>query len=236
MVSIYENTLGGEGMNIKDIAEIYHVRHLNEAMKAKLYTLPYSIFHKPHMSILKKMLSSLYPAMGKESSIMKEYRTHRVAKVFIKDVEFPCVSFEPFFCMQNRSILNYMLESAKVAPPKVISDVRELSSGNERNFPLLIIEADKITDIQKCDYQLPPVWANKLYEYGETGMGYRIFSLIFRDGKTVSYITSNIVDFLKLPESYTYDDIIDVKRYGKYDEDIPQKPLRGLLNITCYYE
>lgn len=58
--------------------------------------------------------------------------------------------------------------------------------------------------------RLPARFANRLYEAGESGMGYQIFSVVFSDGTKQAYLTGNAVDFIEYPEGKGMKDVTDV--------------------------
>jgi hypothetical protein len=58
--------------------------------------------------------------------------------------------------------------------------------------------------------RLPARFANKLYESGESGMGYTIFTVVFADGSRQAYGTGNAVDFIRYPEGKGQSDVVDV--------------------------
>src|SRR5262249_46823858 len=58
--------------------------------------------------------------------------------------------------------------------------------------------------------RLPPDIAWRLYEAGESGMGYTVFTLVFADGWRQSYVCGNAVDWVIMPAGRTIADIRDV--------------------------
>ncbi len=72
----------------------------------------------------------------------------------------------------------------------------------------LAIEA--VAAVRESLYRLPAALANKLYESGETGMGYYVFTVVLRDGRRLPYTTGGLVDFPALPSGVTTADIVDV--------------------------
>jgi hypothetical protein len=57
---------------------------------------------------------------------------------------------------------------------------------------------------------LPARFANKLYNAGESGMGYTIFTVVFSDGTKQAYSAGNAVDFIRYPEGKGPADVADV--------------------------
>lgn len=62
-----------------------------------------------------------------------------------------------------------------------------------------VIPVTDIIAIEEAPDRLPPALANELYAAGESGMGYCVFTVVFRDGAEQAYITGNAVDFLQWP-------------------------------------
>jgi hypothetical protein len=58
--------------------------------------------------------------------------------------------------------------------------------------------------------RLPAKFANRLYQSGESGMGYTIFTVVFSDGTRQACGTGNAVDFIRYPEGKGPNDVIDV--------------------------
>src|SRR5687767_7604316 len=67
-----------------------------------------------------------------------------------------------------------------------------------------------VSEIEESPSRLPAKIANKIYDAGESGMGYCVFTLVFNDSSTQAYITGNAIDFFPLPEGKSAKDIEDV--------------------------
>lgn len=75
--------------------------------------------------------------------------------------------------------------------------------------------------------------ASDIYRGGESGMGYCLFTVIFRDGTTQPCVTGNAVDFIYLPDGCTSADIVSVTRgAGRND---PQMKA-GAQYFWCIYD
>jgi hypothetical protein len=72
------------------------------------------------------------------------------------------------------------------------------------------VQIEDVSEIEESPSRLPAKIANKIYDAGESGMGYCVFTLIFNDGSTQAYITGNAVDFVPLPAGKAARDIEDV--------------------------
>jgi hypothetical protein len=80
------------------------------------------------------------------------------------------------------------------------------------------IHPDDVDSIQESPLRMPADLATKLYEAGESGMGYEIFKLITKSAGTFVFVTGNIVDFPDLPEGVTTSDIVDVLPHAGREE------------------
>lgn len=82
------------------------------------------------------------------------------------------------------------------------------------------IDINQVIKIKESPNRLPVSIANKIYQVGESGMGYHIYTLIFRDGLKQTYLTGNAADFVILPEGKTMHDIVDVLPHeGRKEEN-----------------
>lgn len=72
------------------------------------------------------------------------------------------------------------------------------------------VPVNEVADLSESPSRLPAALANKLYEAGESGMGYYIFTVVFADGLECAYTSESAVDFILIPEGYTNHDITDV--------------------------
>lgn len=89
--------------------------------------------------------------------------------------------------------------------------LRALASEDARGFHTdWWIHPSQVAGVLPCPLRMPAKLATKLYAAGESGMGYELFTMELRSGESLVFVTSNIVDFPKLPEGVTTEDIIDV--------------------------
>jgi len=75
----------------------------------------------------------------------------------------------------------------------------------KRSIKLLDIES-----LRESRLRLPATFANQLYAAGESGMGYTIFTVEFRDGSSSAYQTGNAVDFIDYPDGKGPTDVVRV--------------------------
>lgn len=87
------------------------------------------------------------------------------------------------------------------------------------------LDVRDVAELRECPDRLPPAFANRLYEAGESGMGYAIFTLCFSDGSRAAYCSGNAVDFVIYPEGKSAADVIDIIPHeGKEDPNLHQAP------------
>lgn len=77
-----------------------------------------------------------------------------------------------------------------------------------------LIPLSQVADLEESPYRLPIHIADQIYAFGETGMGYVAFTLVFVDGATAQYAAGNAVDFVVLPEGKRMADIAAVERHS----------------------
>lgn len=73
---------------------------------------------------------------------------------------------------------------------------------------------DDIERIEDSPVRLPVRWANVLYEAGESGMGYTLFTARLRDDSTLPFVVGNAVDFPNWPPDTGPADVVDVEPHG----------------------
>jgi hypothetical protein len=72
------------------------------------------------------------------------------------------------------------------------------------------IAISEVVDVDESPLRLPPHLAEKVYEKGETGMGFTIFRMDLRGGKSRAVATGNAVDFIPLREGEKGADVVRV--------------------------
>lgn len=72
----------------------------------------------------------------------------------------------------------------------------------------LLIE--EVAEIQESPSRMPVELANKLYEAGETGMGYCLYKMKLDNGQTIDVSSGNEVDFPPIPNGFTTKNIKEV--------------------------
>jgi hypothetical protein len=79
--------------------------------------------------------------------------------------------------------------------------------GRDKGF----IDLDEIASISDSRFRLPVKFGNILNASGESGMGYSIYTVVFKSGFRQAYLTGNGgLDFVRYPDGLTNEDVIDV--------------------------
>ena len=86
------------------------------------------------------------------------------------------------------------------------------------------IPIEEIVDLEDSPDRLPPLFANLIYEAGESGMGYTLFRVEFRDGTSIPVITGNAVDFVVFPAHVGAADVVGVRPHEGRDDDPQPAP------------
>jgi hypothetical protein len=61
------------------------------------------------------------------------------------------------------------------------------------------VKIDDVVKVEDSPTRLPARFANQIYDHGESGMGYTIFTIVFSDGERQACTTGNAVDFIRYP-------------------------------------
>jgi hypothetical protein len=72
------------------------------------------------------------------------------------------------------------------------------------------IRIEDVASVQDSPSRLPARFANEIYENGESGMGYTIFTVVFADGSRQACVTGGAVDFIQYPTGKSPKDIVAV--------------------------
>jgi hypothetical protein len=73
------------------------------------------------------------------------------------------------------------------------------------------VALDDIALIEESPWRLPPGLANTLYDAGESGMGYAVFTMKLRDGRVIaSYSGGALMDYPGLPPNVRGSDVVAV--------------------------
>ena len=79
--------------------------------------------------------------------------------------------------------------------------------GRDKGF----IGLDEIASIDESRFRLPAKFADMLNASGESGMGYSIFTVVFKSGFRQAYLAGDAaVDFVRYPDGLNRQDVVDV--------------------------
>ena len=137
--------------------------------------------------------------------------------------------------------LNYRPASVTLVNGDIIDNVyivekaRYLSSwgvmpANDKGKNEVLIEDVQL--IRESPNRIPAQLANKLYEAGESGMGYCVFKVKFDNGTTTDVLTGNAIDFIPMPEGLTNKNVVDVLPH----EGSRKEHKNGLPYFWCLVE
>ncbi len=115
--------------------------------------------------------------------------------------------------------LNYRPASVTLVNGEVIDNVYIVEK--ERYLPVwgMMPSKDKaknevliedIISIAESPNRIPAQLANKLYQAGESGMGYCVFKVKYDNGTTTDILTGNAIDFIPMPDGLTNKNVVDV--------------------------
>ena len=82
-------------------------------------------------------------------------------------------------------------------------------------YPKAEVLVSNIASVEDSPTRLPAVFANELYRAGESGMGYCLFTVIFKSDNSwvessQAYVTGDAVDFIDYPEGKGPKDVVRV--------------------------
>jgi hypothetical protein len=87
------------------------------------------------------------------------------------------------------------------------------------------LDIAQVEKVEVSPNSLPAHFATKLYEAGESGMGYTIFTVDFSDGTSEAYSTGNAVSFVVYPPGKSRTDVIGVHPHaGRDRQDMRRCP------------
>ncbi len=61
------------------------------------------------------------------------------------------------------------------------------------------VQVSEVAEIFESPHRLPAPFARKIYRAGESGMGYCVFTVVFKSGLQQAYVSGNVVDFIPYP-------------------------------------
>jgi len=91
-------------------------------------------------------------------------------------------------------------------------------------YPPHEIALENIIELRNSSFRLPAKFATKLYEAGESGMGYSIFTVKFSGGSTQACKCGGAVDFVLYPDAKSSADVTDVEPHVGRDANLFYAP------------
>jgi hypothetical protein len=86
------------------------------------------------------------------------------------------------------------------------------------------ISLSDVDALAESPRRLPAQFANKLYQSGESGMGYTIFTAVFADGSRQACCAGNAVDFIRYPAGKGQSDVIEVLPHEGRNSELVRCP------------
>jgi hypothetical protein len=93
------------------------------------------------------------------------------------------------------------------------------------------VDIGSVRSMDESPFRLPARFANAIYAAFESGMGYYVFTVIFRDGSQQAYITGDAIDFIEYPAGKSLADVEAVVPHAGRD----QNPVRVPTYRWCLY-
>ncbi len=97
------------------------------------------------------------------------------------------------------------------------------------------LDIDTVAEIEESPLRLRADFATKVYEAGESGMGYCVFRLILSDGEALDCVTGNAVDFLNWPTDIAPNSVVDLIPHAP-EARISHRRLGSLPYSWCLYD
>jgi hypothetical protein len=92
------------------------------------------------------------------------------------------------------------------------------------------VRAESIRFLRSSPERLPAEFANALNRAGESGMGYCAFSVEFKNGQRLYFVTGNAIDFPNWPDGASPMDIVRVRPHDRCPEHRGRLPLPHEMN------
>jgi hypothetical protein len=94
------------------------------------------------------------------------------------------------------------------------------------------VRVEDVASVASSASRLPPAFANRLYASAESGMGYHVFIVQFRNGSARAYLLGNLIDFIDYPEGQGPDDVVNVLPHQGRESN----PASGPEYVWCLYD
>ena len=87
------------------------------------------------------------------------------------------------------------------------------------------VKIEDVVKVEDSPTRLPARFANQIYDHGESGMGYTIFTVVFSDGARQACVTATGVDFIQYPPGKGPRDVTAVLPHeGRRDDLLVKAP------------
>ena len=106
--------------------------------------------------------------------------------------------------LQNREIVDRVY----VAEVATYMEIWGVMPDEDKTKKYILIE--EVAEILESPSRMPVELANKLYEAGESGMGYCLYQMKLDNGQTIDVLSGNAVDFPPIPNGLTTENIKEV--------------------------
>jgi hypothetical protein len=93
------------------------------------------------------------------------------------------------------------------------------------------IRIEDVNVVSESPSRFPARFAKKIYDSGESGMGYHVFTVLFLDGSRQAYLSGDAVDFIDYPAGKSAREVVDVLPHAGRDLN----PRQGPAYYWCLY-
>ena len=88
----------------------------------------------------------------------------------------------------------------------------------------LSLPVGDVSSIAESAHRLPAQFAKKIYADGESGMGYHVFVVRFKNGVEQKYVSGGAMDFISYPNGLRGEDIADVSSRANTEGQLLSTP------------
>lgn len=97
------------------------------------------------------------------------------------------------------------------------------------------VDIDTVREIVESPFRLPATLTTKMYSAGESGNGYHIFTLVMSDSRRLHFVMDSYIDFPRLPQAYSFTDIVELLPHEGREQVLTQPGLRSPHTYTADY-
>jgi hypothetical protein len=127
------------------------------------------------------------------------------------------------------------LRSGRVCPRVYVAEESEYLAlwGYDPSRPAISIR--HVGAIEDSPLRLGPTLADRVYEAGESGMGYTIFTVHMKDGRSLPFSTGGAVDFPNWPPGVDPKDAVSVEPHVGREHFQASGSAKSLDYLWCLY-